>query len=56
MKPKYKQVLVDNMISNQGLQKHCKEYNLVTVTKLKDQLLYIFKRKNLFSRIINKLF
>ena len=56
MKPKYKQVLVYDMISNQELQKYCKEYNLVTVSKLKDQLLYIFERKNLFSRIINKLF
>jgi hypothetical protein len=60
MKTKYIQIVVEEFLSNNRLNMYGKNYDLVTTvvhnTGSGEEIVYIFKKKNFFSRLINKIF
>lgn len=53
---KYKQIVVSHFMSNDNLIRETKNYNIMSVVNTTEGIVYIMKRKNIFVRIINKLF
>lgn len=56
MKNKYKYVLASGVMNNTCLDKLAKDYNLVSTFNTNGKVAYVFKKKNFFARLINKIF
>lgn len=56
MKRAYKQIVVSHFMSNDQLAKETRDYNIISCVNTTEGLVYIMKRKNFFSRLINKIF
>lgn len=53
---KYKQILINNFMSNNQLEGLDDNYKLIAAVNTKEGIVYTFKRRGFFSRLFNKLF
>lgn len=56
MKNDYTHILADGVMPNSQLTRLSKKYNLISTFNTRGKVAYVFKKKNFFSRVINKLF
>jgi len=56
MKSKYKYVLASGVMSTSYLNELTKSYTLVSTFNTQGKVAYVFKKKNFFARLINKIF
>ena len=53
---KYKQILINNFMSNNQLEGLDDNYKLIAAVNTEEGIVYTFKRRGFFSRLFNKLF
>lgn len=56
MKSRYINIQADSVMSNNHLEEICKDYKLITAFAGYGSVTYVFKKRNFFSRLINKIF
>lgn len=56
IKMKYKQILVNNFVSNNKLDAMDYDYKLVCAVNTNEGIVYTFKRRNFFSRLFKRIF
>lgn len=56
IKMKYKQILVNNFVSNDKLNEMDRDYKLVCAVNTTEGIVYTFKKRNFFSRLFKRIF
>lgn len=56
MKNKYIHVISDGVMSNKRLSELNNTYNIISTFNSRGKVIYLLKKKNIFARLINKIF